>query len=311
MPLDLPWNGFVILGHPVAHSLSPVFQNAALEAIGAKQRYERLDVPASALRATFDALRPHRIVGNVTIPHKEAAAQLATQLTPPAARTAAVNTFWWDGDALVGHNTDVTGAEASIAALCPGGVSAPAVVLGAGGSAAAVLYALAQRGVRELHVVARDTARAEALLARLEMAGTVHAHDASMQNSWTDEHMNVRAGHRSLREVLHDAALVVNCTPIGLHGADHPLPLSALGPHAALFDLVYTTQGTDWIRRAQMAGRRAEDGLRMLVEQGAAAFEMWTGHAAPRDVMWRELSVPAPAANEPRPLRATSAATPT
>jgi len=294
MPLDLPWNGFVILGHPVAHSLSPVFQNAALEAIGAMQRYERLDVPPSSLRAAFDLLRAHRIVGNVTIPHKEAVAQFAAQLTPPAARTGAVNTFWWDGDDLVGHNTDVAGAEASIAALCPDGVSGPAVVLGAGGSAAAVLYALAQRNVRDVHVMARDTARAEALLARLEMDGVVHAHDPITR----------------AQSVLRDAALVVNCTPIGLHGADHPVPLSAVGPDAALFDLVYTAQGTDWIRAAQLAGRRAEDGLRMLVEQGAAAFEVWTGQAAPRDVMWRALSEPAPAANEPRPLGAPPAAPP-
>jgi shikimate dehydrogenase len=294
MPLDLPWNGFVILGHPVAHSLSPIFQNAALEAIGAKQRYERLDVPPSSLRAAFDLLRPHRIVGNVTIPHKEAVAQFATQLTPPAAHIGAVNTFWWDGNDLVGHNTDVTGAEASIAALCPGGVSGPVVVLGAGGSAAAVLYALAQREVQEVHVVARDTARAEALLARLGIAGTVHAFDLSTL----------------VQSVLHDAALVVNCTPIGLRGADHPLPLHAVGPNAALFDLVYTAQGTDWIRTAQSAGRRAEDGLRMLVEQGAAAFEVWTGQPAPRDVMWRALSVPAPAHNVPRPLGAPSVAPP-
>lgn len=297
---ELPWNGFVILGHPVAHSLSPVFQNAALEAIGAKQRYERLDVPPASLQSTFDLLRTHRIVGNVTIPHKEAVAQCANQLTPPAERTGAVNTFWWDGNDLVGHNTDVAGAEASIAALCPQGIAGPVVVLGAGGSAAAVLYALLQRGVHDVHVVARDTARATALLARLTCAGAVHAYDALPQTG----------GESSgpLQTTLREAALVVNCTPVGLHGPEHPLPLNALGPETALFDLVYTAHGTDWIRAAQAAGRRAEDGLRMLVEQGAAAFEMWTGHSAPRDVMWRALSVAAPAANEPRSLEPSAAA---
>ncbi|MBA3918248.1 MAG: shikimate dehydrogenase [Gemmatimonas sp.] len=297
---ELPWNGFVILGHPVAHSLSPVFQNAALEAIGAKQRYERLDVPPASLRSAFDLLQAHRIVGNVTIPHKEAVAQLATQLTPPAERTGAVNTFWWDGDDLVGHNTDVAGADASIMALCPDGVSGPAVVLGAGGSAAAVLYALSQRGVRDIHVVVRDGARAEALLARLACNGTVHAHDALPQSA------GVARG--PLQRVLAEAALVVNCTPIGLQGPDHPLPLSSVGPMTALFDLVYTALGTDWIRAAQAAGKRAEDGLRMLVEQGAAAFEVWTGERAPRDVMWRALCVPAPSLNEPRSIQPAAAA---
>lgn len=296
---ELPWNGLVILGHPVAHTLSPVFQNAALEAIGAKQRYERLDVPPASLQSTFDLLRTHRIVGNVTIPHKEAVAQRADQLTPSAARTGAVNTFWWDGDELVGHNTDVAGAEASIAALCPRGDAGPVVVLGAGGSAAAVLHALSQRGVRDVHVVARDGARAEALLARLACDGTVHAY-ANLPATGS-------VATAPLRTALREAALVVNCTPIGLHSPDHPLPLSVVGPATALFDLVYTTHGTDWIRVAQAAGRRAEDGLRMLVEQGAAAFEVWTGQPAPRDVMWRALSVPSPAANEPRALPPTAA----
>ncbi len=300
MPLDLPWKGFVILGHPVAHSLSPVFQNAALEAIGATTRYERLDVSPSALREVFERLRPHRIVGNVTIPHKEAVAQFAAQLTAPAARTGAVNTFWWDGDELVGHNTDVAGASASIAALCPGGVSGPVVVLGAGGSAAAVLHALAQGGIEHVHVVARNSARAEALLERLAIQGTVHAHP---EHSAPGGEPDAR-----LRSVLADSALVVNCTPIGLSGNDHPLPLARLGPETALFDLVYTAEGTDWIRAAQSAGRRAEDGLRMLVEQGAAAFEVWTGLPAPREVMWRALKVPVPAADQPRPLRTTSVA---
>ncbi len=299
MPRELPWNGFVILGHPVSHSLSPVFQNAALEAIGATQRYERLDVPPASLRSAFDQLRPHRIVGNVTIPHKEAVAQFADQLTPPAARTGAVNTFWWDGHQLVGHNTDVSGAEASMAALCPDGVSGPAVVLGAGGSAAAVLYALAQRGMQDVHVVARDMARAEALLARLACDGKVHPFDDLPSVG------SVAGG--PLRAVLDEATLVVNCTPIGLSGSDHPLPLHAVGPKAALFDLVYTAQGTDWIRSAQATGRRAEDGLRMLVEQGAAAFEVWTGERAPRDAMWRALAVSAPAPNEPRSLQAATA----
>ncbi|MBL0939661.1 MAG: shikimate dehydrogenase [Gemmatimonadaceae bacterium] len=292
--MSIPWGGFVILGHPVAHSLSPTFQNAALEAIGARQQYERLDVPPAALAQTVATLGVHRIAGNVTIPHKEAMAGLASRLTETAQATGAVNTFWWDAEGLVGHNTDVLGAEATIRALLPNGAQGPVVVLGAGGSSAAVLHALRLCGCSDVHMVARTPARATALLERMTISGAVHAEDAT------------GALAPALLSVLQDAALVVNCTPVGLSGDQQPIALDAIGTQAAIFDLVYRRTGTAWVREAQHQQRRAEDGMRMLVEQGAAAFEAWTGVAAPRDVMWRALGGTVPDAQTPRMLAPTT-----
>lgn len=281
---DAP-SALVIMGEPVARSLSPIFQNAALRHAGRAVEYTRCEVASAALGQTVGAMRHARTGGNVTMPHKEAMFALAAHTTAAAERTRAVNTFWWDGDALVGHNTDVDGVSATVAALCSGGLQGDVVVLGAGGAAAAVLVALAQspltRDARVL-VVSRTRSRAERLVA---LAGGRTAVLARVSDApWT------RAG------------LVVNATPAGMHDSDDvPVPLEYLRPNTAVFDLVYRREGTAWVREAKARGLPAEDGLRMLVEQGAAAYTCWFGEPPSRDVMWQALDVPRPDAHAPRP----------
>ncbi len=272
----------VILGHPVAHSLSPVFQRAALRHAGIGLDYDREDVAPDALADALMRLAAEGAAGNITIPHKEAAAALITRCTPAAKRVGAVNTFWTEQGVLVGHNTDVDGAAATIRALRredgPNVCDVPVVLCGAGGSAAATLVALNDLGYRHITIVARTTARARALSERLAVPVRIASVDA-------------------IDSVVGTAALVINATPIGLRDDAFPVAVATLPDHCAAFDLVYRPGGTAWITACRVAGRRAEDGLRMLVEQGAAAFEVWFNVSAPRDTMWRALNAVPPTHN--------------
>ena len=269
----------VILGHPVVHSLSPVFQGAALRSAGLSMTYDREDVAPELLA---DALTRHAAEGaggNITIPHKESAAGLIARCTPVARRVGAVNTFWTEHGALVGHNTDVEGAAATIRALRASDAvdvrEMPVVLIGAGGAAAATLVALHDLGYRHITIVARRTARAQTLAARL----SIPVHVAPME---------------AVEVAVATAALVINATPVGLRDDAFPVAVNALPPRCAAFDLVYRPGLTPWIAACRRAGLRAEDGLRMLVEQGAAAFETWFDIPAPRAAMWQALNATPP-----------------
>lgn len=277
-------HALVIIGQPVSHSLSPVFQSAALRAAGLDVAYTRREVAAADLEQVLSICCAGRVGGNVTMPHKEAVFARCTATTAAAWRTGAVNTFWWEGEALVGHNTDVDGVNATIVALCPAGVDGDIVLLGAGGSAAAVLVAIDTLAVPHrgrVFVVARTSERATALL---EQTGTRALVVRRVEEvDWS------RVG------------LVVNATPVGMKDHDMPpVPVPALPGNAAVFDLVYRQNNTPLVRAALARGLVAEDGLRMLVEQGAAAFASWFGEAPSRDDMWAALGVPRPDANAAR-----------
>ena len=257
----------VLVGHPVAHSLSPRFQNAALRAAGIPLIYEALDVPPAELSATMRDLRDRGAAGNVTIPHKVDVAAICERLTPAASRAGAVNTFWGEDGALVGDNTDIDGVIAAVTTLLGEAPRDSCVaLLGAGGSAAAVLCAAERWTGVTVAVFARNRARSESLVhrfgARVHIAG-------------------------SAAEAVRGAALVVNATPLGLRDADAPpIPIEQLDQDTAVLDLVYSANETRWVRAARARGLRAADGLTMLLEQGAASFERWLGVAPDRDAMW-------------------------
>jgi shikimate dehydrogenase len=255
----------VLLGHPVGHSLSPRIQNAALRSAGIPLEYVAVDVPPRALDATLDDVIATGAAGNATIPHKESVAARAS-LTPLARRVGAVNTFWVEDGALHGDNTDVHGFDASVRALLGSPPRGIVAVLGAGGSAAAVLAAIENWHAAAAVVFGRTRSRVDALCARFPGMARVAP---------------------SAREAVRGAALVVNTTPIGLHSDDHPIPLDLIPSDAAVVDLVYRPGGTSWSQAAAARGHRSCDGLPMLVEQGAAAFERWFGVRADREAMWK------------------------
>jgi shikimate dehydrogenase len=255
----------VLLGHPVAHSLSPVFQNAALRHCGIALEYQAIDVPPAGLTAALDALVRDRGAGNVTIPHKESVLARCDEATPLARRVGAVNSFVVSDDgALLGDNTDVAGFRALLAsALPPGRAPFKVAVIGAGGAAAAVLAALEELAVP---VTLCNRTRERALALQTRFPAVMHVATAP-------------------DEAVRAADVVVNATSVGLRDDRHPVPLDAIDPEAVVVDLVYRRGGTPWVRAARERGHPAADGLVMLLEQGALAFERWLGIPAPRDVM--------------------------
>jgi shikimate dehydrogenase len=254
----------VLLGHPVSHSLSPTFQNVALERARLPLRYEALDVAPADLDAALDRLVAANAAGNVTIPHKERVAARCARRSPLAERVGAVNTFWVEDGALVGDNTDVGGFLALLAATAPDvDRERPVAMLGAGGAAAAVLVALEDQGFRDVRVHGRTAARAAALCTRVAVARPVD----------------------DPASVLDDAALVVNATPVGLAGDALPVPVHRLAADAVVLDLVVRRGETPFVQAARARGLRAAGGLEMLLAQGALAFERWFGIAPDRDAM--------------------------
>lgn len=262
----------VLLGHPLGHSLSPRFQNAALVAAGIPLRYEAVDVEPAAFDEVIDVVRAQRAAGNVTIPFKERMHDACDTLTPLARRVGAVNVFWIDdGDALVGDNSDVGGFDAAVVALLG---SAPRDVtigvVGAGGAAAAVLAAVETWPGCSAHVFNRTPERARLLCERFgAFAQPV-------------DDIGVIAG----------AQIVVNATSIGLRDDSFPIDPALIAPGAAVIDLVYRPGETAWTRAVTARGHSACDGLAMLIEQGALAFERWFGFAPDRSVMWESLRAP-------------------
>ncbi len=249
-----------ILGDPVAHSLSPAMQNAAIAALGLDAVYVAFRVPTTALDDALDVLTALGVAGNITVPHKVPAAARLTTLTATARAVGAVNTFWSDDAGVHGDNTDVAGVLASVDHLEAAG---PWIVCGTGGAARAVAVAAAQRDVRLL-LRSRSADRAAAFAEWARGAGA----DAAVDDA-------------------ADARTAINATPLGLHADDRaPLDLDHLDGVDAVLDLVYTRGETAWVRDARRRGLRALDGRAMLVGQGVAAFErFFPDHRAPHDIM--------------------------
>lgn len=252
-----------VLGWPVRHSRSPAMHEAGYAALGLSDwRYQLLPVPPELFDETVRALPGTGFVGaNVTIPHKEAALALADEATDSARAIGAANTLTFlPGGRIHADNTDAPGLIDALP-LDPAGRSA--VVLGAGGSARAVVWALLQAGT-DVQVWNRTRDRAERLCAEI--------------------------GGRVVEAPPEQADLLVNTTSVGLQWGEDPfkaLPLTAdaLSGYPCLVDLVYGNGLTALASAAQTAGATVVDGLEILVRQGARSFERWTGRAAPLDVL--------------------------
>jgi shikimate dehydrogenase len=263
----------VLLGDPVAHSLSPRLQNAAFRAAGVDGVYLPLRVGGDDLAGLLRGIARAGGGGNVTLPHKERAHDAVEVRSPAAHRTGAVNTFWLEDGRIHGDNTDVEGFVVAHGALAP--PPGPILVLGAGGAARAVLAGLSLLPAEARGPVTlwnRSPRRAVELVVRFAEPGTSG-----------DEPLPVSAAEGPAPPA-HPWSLVVNATSLGLREED-PLPLDPglLSPDAAVLDLVYRPGRTRWVRAAAERGLRSADGTTMLAAQGRAAFRRWWGFDPPED----------------------------
>ena len=252
-----------VIGHPIAHSKSPLIHRFWLDRLGIVADYKARDMLPENLETYFaEAAADANWRGcNITIPHKIAALDFVTDPGEVRSSIGAINTVFRDENgALVGTNTDAAGFYGPISDMPLAGETA--IVIGAGGAARAVLFALAQADVGEVVILARGALKAAGLLAHFGLKGQVLPTDAR----------------------LPDAALLVNASPLGMKGQE-PLviDLSPLPEHALVYDLVYAPIETPLLKAARARQLETVDGLEMLVGQAAVAFELFFGQAPPAD----------------------------
>ena len=259
-----------VLGWPVAHSLSPAMQNAALQTVGLTDwRYQLLPVPPELFPETVTALAGAGFRGaNVTIPHKEAALAAASDASERVRQIGAANTLTFDGPGQI--HADNTDAPALIASLPFAAAGKTALVLGAGGSARAAIWALLDAGAAEVRVWNRTPERARALCAEL--------------------------GAKAVEEA-DPADILLNCTSSGLDAAEDifkqlPVGVDELTRYQCVVDFVYSEAGTALVHAARDRSIPVVDGLELLVGQGALSFERFTGRKAPVDAMRAAVGLP-------------------
>ncbi len=271
-----------IIGDPVEHSLSPVMHNAAIAELGVDYLYVPFPVKKVDLTKAIAGFEVIGVQGfNITIPHKQEIMPLLGDVTNTAKMVGAVNTVWHTRSGWKGTNTDVEGFVAPLKAMSQDWSQITAVVLGNGGAARAVVAGLGELGCCEIHLVGRDRQKL-----------------VDFYQTWqnTPKIAPVLKVHywESLPELLSAADLLVNTTPVGMYPQIDNSPISEelmqqLKPDAIAYDLIYTPSPTKFLGFATARGLKAIDGLEMLVQQGAAALEIWLQQPVPIDIMRNSL----------------------
>ena len=270
-----------LIGYPLGHSISPPMQQAAFDNLGLDVRYELWETEQDKLSKTVEGIRQSSKLGaNVTIPYKEAVIPLLDKLDSLADEIGAVNTIVDRDGKLVGFNTDAGGFLKALrdeADFDPAGKRV--VLLGAGGVARAVGFALAGAGARSISITDIETERISKLT-------------SDIQQRYNGSRLQIKAlSHNSgeFAGAIWDCDLLVNCTPIGMKHSDSenrsPVEAALIPQKAVVYDVVYNPVETRLLADARKRGARTLGGLSMLVYQGALAFELWTGKEPPVDIM--------------------------
>jgi shikimate dehydrogenase len=280
-----------VIGNPIAHSLSPIIHNAAIDHLGLDYRYLAFPVAPAHLATALDGFAAIGLVGcSVTIPHKQAIIPLLAEITPLAKAVGAVNTVWNTPTGWHGTNTDVAGFIAPLVSMERDWQQTTVVILGNGGAARAVVAGCHQLGCGAIHVVGRDAAKLAEFKSswadiQLATAGIDLPTQVTIQTHlWTDI-PNV---------VGKDNLLLVNSTPIGMHPQVEYSPINAammakIGSDSIAYDLIYTPRPTKFLQLATDTGMTVIDGTEMLVQQGAVAFELWLQQPPPIEIMRQKL----------------------
>jgi shikimate dehydrogenase len=272
-----------VFGDPVAHSLSPQMQNAALKHAKIDMRYARFQISANELREAMELVRKLGFVGiNLTLPHKIGATKLADTLDETARRIGAINTIKIDNGELRGFNTDGKGFGRAIREEFVVDLrDLRVMVLGAGGAGRAIALQCAKEKCERLVIANRTVEKAQNLANELrdffvgpKVFGPVPRLQAI---AWEEA---------ALRFQVANVDLIVNATPLGLNRSDSsPMPARLLAPHLMIYDTIYSDERTAFVSAALEAGARAANGLSMLLHQGALAFEIWFQREAPIEAM--------------------------
>jgi shikimate dehydrogenase len=270
-----------VMGFPVSHSLSPVMHNAAIAAMGLDYVYVPLPIAVEDLPTAIAGLKAIQSVQgfNLTIPHKVEVMPLLDEVLPIAKAVGAVNTVKRVGDRWIGTNTDVAGFLNPLKQINCDWENTPALILGSGGAAKAVVAACLELGCPVIHVVGRDPKK----MKKFHGAMTSQLHDYNLRvHPWT-----------SIPHLLEIAGIVINATPIGM-ASDPNTPISEaemqiLPDHAIAYDLIYTPRPTKFLEIAAARGLKAIDGLEMLINQGAIGLEFWLDQPVPIETMRQAL----------------------
>lgn len=268
-----------ILGWPLGHSLSPLMQNAAFESLHLDYVYVPLPVQPEYLAQAVAGLKALDFTGaNVTIPHKVAIIPYLDEIDTSAQLIGAVNTVVIKEGKCIGYNTDSQGFIQSLAMQNVSIAGKTAVIIGAGGASKAVFCGLIQHGIRHITVGARNIIKVQEFLKQFHNFKNVDGCD------WSENIFFNR---------IKDCDILINCTPIGMSvdkQEDLPILWDRVNAHTVVCDLIYNPPMTPFLKSAQKHGNKIINGTGMLVEQGALAFELWTGKSGPRKIMWKILS---------------------
>ncbi|MFD0588161.1 shikimate dehydrogenase [Paenibacillus sp. GCM10027627] len=266
-----------VIGDPIRQSKSPIMMNRAFRETGVNGAYAAFHIAGDALPSFIGGVRAMGIRGvNVTIPHKQRVMELLDEIDPGARVIGAVNTIVNENGRLIGYNTDGIGYVRSLkeeAAPELGGKRI--VVIGAGGAARGIVYALLGENPASIAIANRTVDRAEELAASFDSGAAVLT----------------AASVDQLAALCQDADIVINTTSVGMfpHAGDSPMPGHWLKPGAIASDLIYNPLKTEFLRQAEAHGCKAHGGLGMFIYQGAYAFEYWTGRPAPVSAMREEV----------------------
>jgi shikimate dehydrogenase len=272
-----------VIGNPIAHSLSPVMHNAALQAMGADFVYVAFPIEASVLSQAIAGFWAIGVEGfSVTIPHKQAIMAELVSISDLAKAVGAVNTVWKRPDGWHGTNTDVEGFVSPLRELDRDWSKQTAIVLGNGGAARAVVAGCAELGFDQIQVIGRDIQKLQDFLMSFNAFESVAS--KLTVKTWD-----------CLDSAIQNADLIVNSTPIGMAPKTDASPLTPtqaqkIKPGTIAYDLIYTPNPTEFLKQAKAQNAMAIDGLEMLVQQGATALKIWTDRDdVPVTVMRRSL----------------------
>jgi shikimate dehydrogenase len=266
-----------IIGYPLGHTLSPLFQQAGLDSVGVDAEFTAWPTPPEELEAKVASFRDSNCLGScVTLPHKQAVIPLLDDVSDAATEIGAVNWIVNNGGKLIGHNTDAPGFLRALRGeleFDPDG--AEALVIGAGGAARAIAFGLRNAGVERLTIANRTLSTARSLAEDLR-SGKFRASAIELTKD-------------ALSDIAPFSSLIVNTSSMGMSGGpapdDSPISSDLISNEAAVYDIVYAPAETPLFKEAEAAGARAATGLSMLVYQGVEGFELCTGETAPAEMM--------------------------